>query len=276
MGRNEASDWVQVFLGEPFNRVGWVSTENVILFGNCINLPITTDDLEPENPDDPPEPVELPAYTDGMDFTDEDRIFWLNEGMLYVRYETHDPFIQAHIVIADLNNPKLQVQTNLVSTPFVHNGLVSEKALEIGAIVAINGDFYLPDFMPQGLMIMDGDIVTAPKHRATFAITADNEPFIGYFTEGWTWDGSVVAENGEGIPLQLANVACDDAWICLFTDFWSRLPFANGYDGVHILLNRDYEVMDITVNQIVDIPEGYFVLRSGDSSVAGQWLLDYI
>jgi hypothetical protein len=273
LGKNEAGDWVQVFLGEPFNKVGWLFLENLNLFGNCINLPVTTDDLEPDSPDDPLAPLALPPFAKDIEFTDEDRVFSLNEGMLYVRHESQDPrFMQAHIIIADLNHPNLQVQTNMVATPFVRNGLISEKALEIGATVAINGDFYLPDFMPQGLMMIDGEIVTAPKHRATFAITSNNEPFIGYFTDDWTWDGSVVAENGEWIPLQLANIACDNAWICLFTDFWSRLPFANGYDGVHVLLTPDYEVMDISVNQIVDIPEGHFVLRSGDSSVAGQWL----
>lgn len=273
LGKNEDGDWIQVFLGEPFNRVGWLAYENLNLFGNCFNLSVTTDDLEPENPDDPLSPVEIPAYAADMEFTEAERVFWLNDGMLYVRHEQQDPdFMQAHIIIVDLNHPNLQVQTTMVATPFVRNGLVSEKAREIGADVAINGDFYLPDFMPQGLMIIDGDIVTAPKHRATFAITADNEPFIGYFTDDWTWDGSIVAENGEWIPLQLSNVACDNAWICLFTDFWSQLPFANGYDGVHVLLDPDYEVVDITVNQIVEIPEDHYVLRSGDSSAAGRWL----
>ena len=273
LGINEEGDWVQAFLGEPFNRVGWTLRENLNLFGACMNLPVTTDDLEPESPDNPPPLIEFPAFAEDIELTDGDRVFQLNEGMLYIRHETVDPhFMQAHIVIADLSHPNLQVQTNMVATPFVRNGLISEKAREIGAYVAINGDFYLSDFMPQGLMLIDGDIVTAPKHRATFAITEDNEPFIGYFTEDWTWDGSVVAENGAWIPLQLANIACDNAWICLFTDFWSQLPFANGYDGVHVLLNPDYEVVDITVNQIVEIPEEHLVLRSGDSSEAGRWL----
>lgn len=272
-GRNEKSDWFQVFLGEPWNKVGWVWIEDDIkLFGNCDNLPITTDNIEPEAPLDALRQIPLPDYTSTMEFSEDERVFKLNEGMLYVRHEADE--LRVHIVIADLSHPNLRLETALIATPGSKNGFLSEYAADSGAFVALNGDFYTSSFVPQNLMINNYELITAPKKRATFALTEDREAFLGYFTEDWTWDANVFAENGLGIPLQLLNIPCDDTWVCLYSDIWETLSLRQGYNGIRALLSPDYEVLQVELDQTLRVPDGHFVLRAGANTEAGDWLVE--
>ncbi len=271
-GRNEEGDWFQVYLDYPLNKIGWLYDQNLNFFGHCTDLPVTTDDLEPEVPLDPPPPVPVPNFANDVTFVEEERIFFLNDGVVYVRHEADT--LRAHIIIADLSHPKLDVQTALIATPGVRNNLMSEFATESGAFVVINGDFYHSNFIPQNLMLVDYELISAPRYRATFAITEDHTPFMGYFTEDWTWDGSVVAENDAWIPLQWANIPCEDDWLCLYTDIWEQLPLREGYLGIRVLLSPDDEVLSISVDEPLEILSGHRVLRSGVNSEAGRWLRD--
>ncbi|NDJ86956.1 MAG: SH3 domain-containing protein, partial [Chloroflexi bacterium] len=234
LARDESGDWFQAHLGDPWNKIGWLRNENLQFYGRCWDLPVVSDPAayEPENATPAPTEVPLPAFARGMDFVPDDRMFLLNDGMLYVRHEAND--LRVHIVIADLANPQLDVHTALALTEDKRLGWVSDLARETGAFVALNGDFYASNFLPQGFMLVEGEVVTAPKHRATFAITADHEPFIGYFTDGWTWDAQLVTSDEEAHPLQLWNLPCAEDWLCVHTDFWDELPRQQGYDGLHV------------------------------------------
>lgn len=271
LGRNEADTWVQVHLPSP-SMVGWMQTENISLYGHCRDLPITVDNLEPETPTVAPDTLPLPSYAENLDFADTERIFYLNDGMLYVRHE--EPELRAHMVIVDLNNPAVDVAVSLGAVANVHKGFVSEMVAEHGALVGINGDFYVQNYMPQGLTVIDHQIVSAPLKRATFAITDDGEVYMGYFTENWTWDGTVIAPNGEGIPLQRANIPCNDEWVCIHTDVWPGLPLSDGYAGLRILLSPEFEVVSITIDEPLLVPDGHYVLRTGSYTEAGKWLLE--
>lgn len=275
IGQDSSGTWVQVYLDEPINLVGWVSTETVNLFGNCTIIPDTSADLEPSLVPPAPDDVPLPEFATDIPFSDNDQIFWLNEGMLYVRHSTTQPLLQVHILIADLNAPQLEVKVGVGAVPDVSNAYVSDIVKSANAFAAINGDFYGGNYLPQGLTVIDNRVIIAPKFRATFAITEDNQPFIGYFTREWTWQASVIAANGAFIPLQLINLPCNNAWLCIYSDFMRRMPVKVGYDGLRVLLSPDYEVLQIT-EDFFEIPKDHYVLRAGKLTEAGRWVQDNI
>jgi hypothetical protein len=154
--------------------------------------------------------------------------------------------------------------------PAVEGVPVSKMAADTGALAAINGDFYAGNYFPQGITVIEGQVVTAPKLRSAFGFSHEREPFIGYFTMGWTWPAYVVAENGEVIPLQLMNVPCDPQWLCMYTHHRAnRLP--EGFGGVRVLMDENFEVVEIIQDKGIDIPDGYSALLGGQST--GDWLL---
>lgn len=271
-GRNEASDWFQVYLDEPVNMIGWVWRENINLWGTCNNLPDTTDNLEPETPPRAPRQLELPNWLANLSFGENDRLYYLNPGMVYLRRQSTKPLLQLHMVIANLSAPELEPQVYIGAVPNNSATLVSEMVAQTGAFVAVNGDFYGGNYMPQGLTVIDGEVVTAPKYRATFALTEDNEPFIGYFTTGWTWNATVEAPNRTKLPLQLMNLPCDPRWLCLFSDALGGVPVRPGFDGIRAMLNSDLEVESITQGGFLEIPEGSFVLHGGVYTTTGEWI----
>ena len=279
-GRNETNDWFHVVLPEPFEEeVGWVWLENINLFGKCDELPVTEDNPEitiDEVPD-PPEPIPMPDFVeDHVTLGPWDRAFLVRPGILYIRREVpgdEKERMQAHIVLYDLDSPELDIGVSIGAVPDIEGVPVSTMARNAGAFAGITGDYYAGNYFPQGITVIDGQVVTAPKLRSAFGLTKDREPFIGYFTDGWSWPASVTAENGEVIPLQLMNVPCERAWLCLYSHHRAnRLPAS--YAGVRVLLDPDFEVLEIVDNEGIDIPHGHFALRGGDA--AGQWLLNNV
>lgn len=279
-GQDTEGRWYHVVMPEPYeDTVGWVWQDSINLFGVCDDLPIT--DAEPEITieavPDAPNNVPMPAFAADIQLTQYDRAFLLKPGIVYIRRERTEPKpIQAHVLVMDLNAEAFEAGVTVGAEPDLRAVPISQMATEANAFAAITGDFYGGNYMPQNMTIIDGQVVSAPKFRATFAITEDNEPFIGYFTQGWTWPASVVAANGEVIPLQLMNLPCQDVWLCLYSHHLdNRLPVrANLYDGIRVLMDAEYNVLEIVNNQPLEIPEGHFVLRGGGAT--GQWLLDNV
>ena len=279
-GRNEDGDWFHVVLPEPYeDEVGWVWLENINVFGACDDLPVTEENPEitiDEVPD-APAPIPYPDWVgDNVTLGPFDRAFLVKPGILYIRREVpgdEKDRMQAHIVLYDLDAPELEVGVTIGAVPDIEGVTVSQMARDAGAYAAITGDYYAGNYFPQGITVIDGEVVTAPKHRSAFGITKDGEPFIGYFTNEWSWPARVTAENGEVIPLQLMNVPCQRAWLCIYSHHRAnRLPAS--YAGVRVLVDENFEVLEIVDNEGIDIPEGHYVLRGGDA--AGQWLRDNV
>lgn len=282
IGRDAKSEWYQVILEPPLQeKVGWVNLAGINLYGVCSDLPITDDKPEITATEAPPAPanVPLPDWLEGaVTLTEYDRAWLIKPDMLYIRRTIPHPEdqkqrVQAHILIMDLDSPHVRISTTIGAVPGVGGVPVSQMARASGAFAAITGDFYAGNYFPQGITVIDSQIVTAPKFRSAFGITHDKKPFIGYFTTGWTWPAYVAAENGEVIPLQLMNVPCEPLWLCLYTHHMGgRLP--TSYGGVRVLMDGQFKVIDIVNGEGIDIPEGYYVLRGGDAT--GQWLLDNV
>lgn len=266
-GQDESGEWLHVHLPRV-DMVGWVYADHLIYYGDCLNLPVFDGSIELETPPDPPTATRLPAFAQNMRFSEDETLYQLNEAMLYVRHEADT--LRAHILIVDLSHPSVHIETDLTApVGSRYGGLLSELGQERQPFAAINGDFWTPNYMPQNIFVRDGELLTAPLNRATFAITPQNEPYIGQFrpTEKW----GIYAENGEAIPLQYINIRCEDEWVCLYTDIWESLPITNGYDGLRILLNPDFEVLSITTNESLEIPPDHLVLRTGANSEAARW-----
>ena len=272
-GQDTEGEWFHAYLSEP-EMTGWVWRENINLYGKCDDLPDTSANPEIETTPNRPPQMDLPDFAADLKFTENDTVYWLNSGMLYVRHEIEDPALQIHMVVIDLTAEALHIEPYIGAVPHTSATLVSEMVAETGAYIAINGDFYAGNYMPQGLTVIDGEVITSPKFRASFALTEDNEPFIGHFTTEWSWQASVQTTDEESwIPLQLMNVPCDPGWLCLYSDAVGFLPNRFGFEGIHVLINEDLEVVSVQ-SGYVDIPEGHYVLQGGYNTATGQWLLE--
>jgi hypothetical protein len=176
---------------------------------------------------------------------------------------------QAHMLLMHYQDPRLDIGGKIGAIPSVGGATVSQMASEAGAFAGITGDFYAGNYFPQGMTVIEGQVITAPKFRASFGFSHNRQPFIGYFTGGWSWPASVTAANGAVIPLQLMNVPCENGWLCLYSHHMGgRLPAS--YRGLRVLLSPEYEVLAIIDGEGLDIPEGHFVLR-GEGTPA-DWL----
>lgn len=272
-GKDAEAEWFHVYLSEP-EMLGWVWKENINIFGKCDDLPDMSANPEIENTPPRPPQMDLPDFAADLDFTENDTVFFLNSGMIYIRREIEEMPLQAHMVVIDLTAEQLHIEPYIGAVPFTSATLVSEMVAQTGAYIAINGDFYAGNYMPQGITVIDGEVITSPKFRASFALTEDNEPYIGYFTQEWSWQASVQTEDEEAwIPLQLMNVPCDPGWLCLYSDAVGYLPNRFGFEGVHVLLDENLEVVAIQSGYI-DIPEGHYVLQGGYNTATGNWLLE--
>lgn len=272
IGRNSAWDWYHVIYQEM---VGWVERKNVNLFGVCDALPVT--DAQPQIAISavPPVPplVAMPAFAAPyVQLTPFDRGFLVKPEMLYIRREMPgEPSqrIQAHILILNLNAPQVRVGVTVGGIPDVRRATVSEMAFKAGAFAAITGDYFAGNNFPQGMTVIDGQIVTAPKSRATFALGADKNPYIGYFTDQWSWSASVTAANGAAFDLLLMNLPCEEGWLCIYSHHMAgRIPAE--YPGLRVLLDPSFKVLNLIDGGRVEIPAGHFVLNG--TSGAADWL----
>jgi hypothetical protein len=278
IGRDAESKWYQVIPPEPHqDKIGWAWHESLNVYGNCLNLPITEEkpEITPDEVPPLPRPQALPDFAAPyLALGEFDRVWQVTDSLLYLRYdvpgEEQKDRIQAHVLVMNLADDRLDLGVTIGAVPAVEGVPVSKMAADTGALAAINGDFYAGNYFPQGITVIEGQVVTAPKLRAAFGLSQDREPFIGYFTMGWTWPAYVVAENGEVIPLQLMNVPCDPQWLCMYTHHRAnRLP--EGFGGVRVLMDENFEVVEIIRDKGLDIPDGYSALLGGQST--GDWLL---
>ncbi len=273
IGQDETGGWVQVYYPRT-DIYGWMLRDNMLFFGRCTMLPLTTDTLEPDGPAPTAPHLPRPAFIGNAEFVAAEQVFAVNDAIIYALHERDDR--RAHILLIDLLHPAVRLDAALTGEPGRTMGTVSDVAQATGAFVALNGDFWTRNRVPQNLMLSGGDLITAPTNRATFALTPDNEPYIGTFTDDWTWDASITAQDGGSIPLQLLNTGCENDWLCLYTDIYAELLLWEGYDRLRVLLNADYEVLSLQQNMPLTIPTGHMALRTGANSQAAAWLREHV
>lgn len=197
----------------------------------------------------------------------DDRVTWLTPGVVHIRRLTDDP-LRINLLLFDLTAPEFDIGVGIGDGWLSGRNRTSYIAQQNEALAAINGDLFSGDGIPQGLTIINGRTVTAPKYRATFAWSTEREPFIGYFTRGWTWQAEVVAPNGERRALTLLNNRCAEGLICIFNSFARVVPERAG--AVKVVLDADGTVSEIVRGSRVRLAPGEQVLQG--VGAAGVWL----
>ncbi|NCC37726.1 MAG: phosphodiester glycosidase family protein, partial [Chloroflexia bacterium] len=150
--------------------------------------------------------------------------------------------------------------------------LTSALVRTASALAGVNGDLFSVDNgVPQGLTMVNGQVLIAPKHRATFAWSPTEGPFIGYFTREWIWQAEVRAPSGAQAPVTVLNTRCPSGQICLFNEFARVIAGREG--EVRVVLSLTGLVERIVRGERVNIQPGQLVLAGNGDSV--RWLLEH-
>ncbi len=200
-----------------------------------------------------------------------DIVTQVRPGVIHIQRDTDDP-LKINILLFDLTAPQFDVKTALGDGWLSGRSRTSYMVGQNLALAGVNGDLFAGQGVPQGLTIIDSRVAMPPKHRATFAWTNDGEPFIGYFTDSWTWDANLIAANGERILLNEYNMPCEIDHICLYNEFARSVPAQ--WDDVKVLLGPSGRVFAIVEGEALDVSAGMRVLQgTGDGA---DWLLNNI
>jgi len=198
-----------------------------------------------------------------------DRVTWVRPGVVHIQRTTTDP-LRINLLLFDLVDPAFELKVRVGWGWLSGRHRTTTMANEMDALAAVNGDLFSTDNgAPQGLMMTGGQVLTAPKYRATFAWSRDSGPFIGYFTREWTWLAEVESADGARSPVTLLNMRCPRDQICLFNSFARTVPAREG--EVRVLLNQRGLVEQIVRGEALTIKPGKQVLVG--SGLGARWLL---
>ena len=200
-----------------------------------------------------------------------DRVRLLRPGVVHLRRVTDDP-LRINALLLDLTNPNLELGVTVPQNRFFGLYRTSMLVQDAGALAGVNGDlFSVDEGTPQGLTMIDGQVLMAPKYRATFAWSRAQRPFIGYFTREWTWQAEVQAPGGARAPLSLLNTRCPPQQICLYNEFARQVPGREG--DVKVLLGRNGSVRQVVRGQPLKLGPGEQALQGTGAGAA--WLREH-
>lgn len=196
-------------------------------------------------------------------------------GITHIHRQTDDP-MNIHILLLDLSHPHVEVRTVLSHGKVAGVETVRDMVKRTGAIAGVNGDYWGPQGVEQGLTIVDGEIVIAPKHRTALGITRDGKAEIGIWSDAWTWNSLVRAPSGHEHPLMMMNSDFGENWLVLYTDKYGLpTPGDRFPDVTEVLLNPEGVVKAIRTDKPgAVIPEGHKVLAGRGS--ASDWLQSHL
>jgi hypothetical protein len=149
----------------------------------------------------------------------------------YVQPFDNSPQI-VNVLEVNLRNPAVRVDAE-VGTGKVYRAdptqgreIVSETVQRLGALAGVNADFFPWTGDPLNLHIQSGELVSEPgSDRSVFGLTADGVALFG----APRWNGQILPENGEPIPLNGLNRALQANECLLVTPRWGdAYPVPNG------------------------------------------------
>jgi hypothetical protein len=234
------------------------ATPTVILTATPIPVPTSTPLVKLDGPKVP--------FLDRFTFRKTDDVTLLKPGVIHMQRVETGP-IRLNVLLFDLTAPEFQLRVVLQDDYLSGVSKTSTLARDNNALAAVNGDLFSGTGLPQGMTMTDGKLAMAPKRRATFAWGKDG-PFIGYFTQGFTWPSSVQAANGEYHSLEVLNTTCEDNWLCIYNDLTHQL--APTYNDTKVVLDATGTVTAISQQASLKIAGGTQVLVG--RGTAGKWL----
>jgi hypothetical protein len=196
-----------------------------------------------------------------------DKVTYVRPGVIHISRVTDEP-LKINVLLFDITNPAFALKVGVRNGWLFGRTRTSQIASEFKALAAVNGDLFASDGIPQGLTLVDGDVMTAPKHRATFAWTKSGEPFIGYFTDQWTWQAEVQTAKGAHTPLTLLNSRCPDDQICMFTSAARVAP--TRINDLKVVIDTGGYVQRVVQSDNITIKAGMRVLEG--VGAGARWL----
>lgn len=210
-------------------------------------------------------------FADRFTFRKTDQVTYLKPGLIHLKRTDTGP-ININLLLFDLTAPEFKVKVAFRDDWLSGVARTSQLAKANDALAAVNGDLFSASGLPQGMAMTDGKLASSPKRRATFAYSRLSGPFIGFFTQDFTWPANVVVPSGEQHTLEILNNVCRPDWLCVYNDLYRQLtPSGN---EPRVLLNPSNEVIGIYQGELVKIPEEHHVLWGRGQ--AGDWLLQHV
>lgn len=209
-------------------------------------------------------------FIDRFKFRESDDVTLLKPGVIHMQRVASGP-IRLNVLLFDLTAPEFQLRVVLQDDYLSGVSRTSTLAKDNNALAAVNGDLFSGIGLPQGMTMTDGKLAMAPKRRATFAWGKDG-PFIGYFTQGFTWPSSIQAANGEYHSLEVLNTTCEDNWMCIYNDMTHQLPPT--YNDTKVVLDSTDTVTAISQQSSLKVAESTQVLVG--RGTAGKWLRENV
>lgn len=215
-----------------------------------------------------PTPTALPLRQ-RFDVQPDDVVTQVRPGVYHIWRVTDDP-LNIHVLIFDITAPEFDIRTALRDGWLSGRTRTSTLVQQNQALAGVNGDLFSDIGVPQGFTMINSQVAIAPKYRATFAWSKERKPFIGYFTQNWTWDAAVIAEDGTRAPLSQLNWWCEEDHICLHNHFGRMVPAR--WNDVKVLLSPAGRVTAIVEGEYLAVDNGMQVLQG--TGIGAEWLLD--
>ena len=185
---------------------------------------------------------------------------------------------QTNVVIVDLNNPHIKINTVAGGGTYTNKATVSQMADRTNAVALVNGDFFTMQLqgVPLGASIIDGDMKSSPAVLTdiwSFGIDENNTAFI----DSTKFVGSITAPNGKSYPIDGLNKTfywyqpfkeySHESKIQMYDSFWSSKSRGDKTAG-EVLLSQDNVVEQIVYRKNIDmkIPKGKKILQVSGGS----------
>jgi len=195
----------------------------------------------------------------------------------YLHRSTNEPW-DIHLLIIDLKNPGTALKNVIGQDKAWGREVVSSMANRHEAFAAVNSDFCgYERGIPEGLCVIDNEIVIAPKYRTAIGFSKSYSGRIGMWTDRWNWYAKVIDAQGNEHDIVMMNLDINENWLCLYSDQYGHTTPGNSVSSnvVEVLVGPDSTVSSSRDNQTgINIPEDHYVLTGREA--AADWLRNNI
>lgn len=122
-----------------------------------------------------------------------------------------------NVLLIDTQQPGLSIRANLSNGLVAGTEKVSAMCARTGAVAGVNGDLWGNNGVEQGLLVVNGRLLQAPKCRSVFGLDINNRPSIERYIDSWGWSAWVTAPDSSTQSLVLINSDLNSGWMCMYT-----------------------------------------------------------
>ncbi|MDI6602009.1 MAG: phosphodiester glycosidase family protein [Thermoanaerobacteraceae bacterium] len=216
------------------------------------------------------------AYADSFQVIHEEtQSEVLAEGIThtYIERFTTSGWLDINIIEVELNDKNVDLDALYGLEGLNQPSTVSSMAKEVGAVAAINGDFFdTKTGSPIGQIVSNGALISGPPDKSLYgklsSFNMDNDGNI--FFEYWTYDFNVTLPDGNLLTVSAFNKATSGQYLSLYDYHWGNTPGSNGNPNhIEVIVDDDGTILEVRQNMPgTAIPEGcYALVANGDSAV---------